>query len=216
LGESPSYTLIIPEVLPSQVDLEEPSDALFPLLSRYQRQTRMDGKPAVIISLSFRAVEAGRAAPGPITVTVGGLRRRAVFEPVIIQVDPMPEITLEFEGPRIFREGEGAFFSVTLKNAAEILSLDWSLRPDSLLRQTGRRGDSFRFQWIPLASGAIELPAFTAEAVAPSGERKSVKLSGIVLDVLAREAQNVVESPSPGSGSSAGDSFIRNAFSLGL
>jgi len=142
---------------------------------------------------------------------VRGGKGRAVFEPVTVREAPgsrRPTLTLEFAEAES-RAGEASLLTVRALNARSIASLSWRLREDSLLARLP--GEEFRFSWIPLEAGGLELPAFTAEVVNEAGERETVTLSGVKRRVLAQEKQNPLQSGAGGSPGAA-ESFIENAF----
>jgi hypothetical protein len=198
------------------VSVETPAIPGLALLSLEETQSFAAGSPVVVIRMTFRALAPGTIAPEPLTVFVSGARRFAAFEPIVVQPGAAkPRITLQFEGGAadgVFHEGKAALFTLRVQDARKIISLDWQLREDSLLRQAAGQGESFRFEWIPLASGSLELPAFTAEVVTETGGRETARLSGVTRTVQARESADApAETDAPAG---AGQAFIRNAFGL--
>jgi hypothetical protein len=212
--ETPVYTLLIPKIYPVSVTLSPPAIPEFDLVSLEKTLVFAEGLPSTAIRLTLKARKTGVISPEPLAIAVNGVIESAFFTPVSIQADgasASPEITIHFEDT-VLRQGEGAFFTVRLWNVREVTGLDWDLRPDSLLREAGAGKGTFRFEWIPLAAGALELPGFTAEVVNTAGERETVRHFGEQRKVLAKEDKKRVNSGTEKN--NAEEAFIQNAFGL--
>jgi hypothetical protein len=212
ISETIVYTLIIPGALPQDVVFETPRIPGLALETMKKTAGAFEGNSAAIITLAYTPEQTGIVSPASFTITVRGAPQKVSAAPLTVYNDPaliIPSITLDFAPAQNIRAGERIFFTVQVHDAREMLSLEWALNPDSLVREVSREAFLARFEWIPLVSGIVALPHFNAQVITVTGERKTITLQDVTAAVVpAAKKTNSAEQGKK----SASDAFIENAF----
>jgi hypothetical protein len=219
MPEHIAYKLAIHGADAGEVAFNTPEAQGLVLLTTEKSNAVIDGETAAVICLTFRAEKAGAAMPPPLAVTVKGRQIDALFETVIIKENPAaarPSLRWKIEnaGPRIY-EGAKVFLTVSVHNAASVESFAWTLDADSMLREISRNEGgqdgvyAARFEWIPLASGVIGLPKFSARVKTFAGASETALLEGVTVRIEHAEHTGAVDSRKLRAEEQA---FLNNAF----
>jgi hypothetical protein len=201
------FEVVIPYTLPSQIDVsmpEEPENVVFKTLRKVESGESGGGTK---IELWFSFSKTGTYILSPLTVKIKNSRRQIPFMPVKIGINPKEQeplcIIVTENGMNknlTVAAGQTVKFRVCLQYAVQLVQFNWELPKDSIFVQ----GKTYEFteikqrekvvsdelipvsdfEWTPLVTGTIDFPKFNIQAIAYNGDKVTVKLPAIKVNVV--------------------------------
>ncbi len=201
------FEVIIPYTLPSQIDVsmpEEPENVVFKTLRKVESGESGGGTK---IELWFSFSKTGTYILSPLTVKIKNSRRQIPFMPVKIGINPKEQeplcIIVTENGMNknlTVAAGQTVKFRVCLQYAVQLVQFNWELPKDSLFVQ----GKVYEFteikqrekvvsddlipvsdfEWTPLVTGTMDFPKFNIQAIAYNGDKVTVKIPQIKVNVV--------------------------------
>ena len=201
------FEVIIPYTLPGQIDIsmpDEPENVQFKTLRKVEAGGTGGGTK---IELWFSFSKTGMYVFSPLTVKIKNSRRQISFMPVKIGINPKEQeplcviVTDSGANKNItVSAGQTVRFRVCLQYATQLVQFNWELPKDSIFTQTKvyefteiKQREKVvsdelipvsDFEWTPLVTGAINFPKFNIQAIAYNGDKTTVKIPQIKVNVL--------------------------------
>ena len=213
------FEVIIPYTLPSQIDVsmpEEPENVQFKTLRKVEAGGNGGGTK---IEIWFSFSKTGTYVISPLVVKIKNSRRQIAFMPVKIGINPKEQdpvcviVTDSGINKNItVAAGQSIKFRVCLQYAVQLVQFSWELPKDSLFVQ----GKTYEFtqikqrekvvtddlipvsdfEWTPLVTGTMDFPKFNIQAIAYNGDKVTVKIPAIKVNVVKARSKNSNETSS--------------------
>ena len=195
--------------------------------SRRMDYVSESGEHGTRLEYWFTFREKGSVMIPPLEISVDGRNYKIPFEKVYVYENPktvMPEMIIKFSnGKNISTEnknetveliaGESINFVVFIQYAVQVQQFSWTLPKDSLFREIQRfditkgvsRGSIFspeeipvaEFEWVPLASGEIGLPAIQMKVTTYAGRQTDMYMPECRIVVANAAVPSGVENEEP-------------------
>ncbi len=213
------FEVLIPYTKPGQIEItlpEEKDNIQFKTLRKVESGENGGGTK---IEMWFSFAKTGTYALTPLTVKIKNSRRQIPFTPVKIGINPKEQepLCLIITDSGINKNitvtaGQKIKFRICLQYAVQLLQFSWELPKDSLFTQT--RVYEFTeikqrekvvsdelipvsdFEWTPLLTGLMDFPKFNIQAVAYNGDKITVRLPQIKVNVVKGQKPADREKPS--------------------
>ncbi len=210
------FEVIIPYTLPGQIDItmpEEPENVQFKTLRKVESGEAGGGTK---IELWFSFSKTGLYVLSPLVVKIKNSRRQISFMPVTIGINPkeQPPICVIVTESGMNKNitvaaGQPLKFRLCLQYAVQLVQFSWELPKDSLFVQTKvyefteikQRekvvSDALipvsDFEWTPLVTGVMAFPTFNIQAITYNGDKVTVKVPQIKVNVVKARSKNNAE-----------------------
>ena len=201
------FEVVIPYTLPSQIDVsmpEEIENVQFKTLRKVEAGGNGGGTK---IEIWFSFSKTGTYIIPPLSMKIKNSRKQIAFMPVKIGINPKEQdpvcviVTDSGINKNItVTAGQSVKFRVCLQYAVQLVQFNWELPKDSIFVQ----GKTYEFteikqrekvvsdelipvsdfEWTPLVTGTIDFPKFNIQAIAYNGDKVTVKLPAIKVDVV--------------------------------
>ncbi len=213
------FEVIIPYTLPSQIDVsmpEEPENVQFKTLRKVEASENGGGTK---IEIWFSFSKTGTYIIQPLSIKIKNSRKQIAFMPVKIGINPKEQeplcvivTDLGINKNITVAAGQPVKFRVCLQYAVQLVQFNWELPKDSLFVQ----GKTYEFtqikqrekvvtddlipvsdfEWTPLVTGVMDFPKFNIQAIAYNGDKVTVKLPAIKVNVVKARGKNTNEESS--------------------
>ena len=207
------FEVIIPYTLPGQIDVSMPQEAenvQFKTLRKVESGER-GGGTKIELWLSF--AKTGTYVLSPLVVKIKNSRKQIAFMPVKIGINPKTQepvcIIVTDSGTNrnlTVAAGQTIRFRVCLQYAVQLVQFNWELPKDSLFSQTKvyefteiKQREKVvsdelipvsDFEWTPLVTGVMDFPRFNIQAIAYNGDKVTVKIPQIKVNVVKARSRN--------------------------
>lgn len=201
------FEVVIPYTLPSQIDVsmpEEIENVQFKTLRKLEAGGNGGGTK---IEIWFSFSKTGTYIIPPLSMKIKNSRKQIAFMPVKIGINPKEQdpvcviVTDSGINKNItVTAGQSVKFRVCLQYAVQLVQFNWELPKDSIFVQ----GKTYEFteikqrekvvsdelipvsdfEWTPLVTGTIDFPKFNIQAIAYNGDKVTVKLPAIKVNVV--------------------------------
>lgn len=201
------FEVVIPYTLPSQIDVsmpEEIENVQFKTLRKVEAGGNGGGTK---IEIWFSFSKTGTYIIPPLSMKIKNSRKQIAFMPVKIGINPKEQdpvcviVTDSGINKNItVTAGQSVKFRVCLQYAVQLVQFNWELPKDSIFVQ----GKTYEFteikqrekvvsdelipvsdfEWTPLVTGTIDFPKFNIQAIAYNGDKVTVKLPAIKVNVV--------------------------------
>ena len=201
------FEVVIPYTLPSQIDVsmpEEIENVQFKTLRKVEAGGNGGGTK---IEIWFSFSKTGTYIIPPLSMKIKNSRKQIAFMPVKIGINPKEQnpvcviVTDSGINKNItVMAGQAVKFRVCLQYAVQLVQFNWELPKDSIFVQ----GKTYEFteikqrekvvsdelipvsdfEWTPLVTGTIDFPKFNIQAIAYNGDKVTVKLPAIKVNVV--------------------------------
>ena len=201
------FEVVIPYTLPSQIDVsmpEEIENVQFKTLRKVEAGGNGGGTK---IEIWFSFAKTGTYIIPPLSMKIKNSRKQIAFMPVKIGINPKEQdpvcviVTDSGINKNItVTAGQSVKFRVCLQYAVQLVQFNWELPKDSIFVQ----GKTYEFteikqrekvvsdelipvsdfEWTPLVTGTIDFPKFNIQAIAYNGDKVTVKLPAIKVNVV--------------------------------
>ena len=201
------FEVVIPYTLPSQIDVsmpEEIENVQFKTLRKVEAGGNGGGTK---IEIWFSFSQTGTYIIPPLSMKIKNSRKQIAFMPVKIGINPKEQdpvcviVTDSGINKNItVTAGQSVKFRVCLQYAVQLVQFNWELPKDSIFVQ----GKTYEFteikqrekvvsdelipvsdfEWTPLVTGTIDFPKFNIQAIAYNGDKVTVKLPAIKVNVV--------------------------------
>lgn len=201
------FEVVIPYTLPSQIDVsmpEEIENVQFKTLRKVEAGGNGGGTK---IEIWFSFSKTGTYIIPPLSMKIKNSRKQIAFMPVKIGINPKEQdpvcviVTDSGINKNItVTAGQSVKFRVCLQYAVQLVQFNWELPKDSIFAQ----GKTYEFteikqrekvvsdelipvsdfEWTPLVTGTIDFPKFNIQAIAYNGDKVTVKLPAIKVNVV--------------------------------
>ena len=201
------FEVVIPYTLPSQIDVsmpEEIENVQFKTLRKVEAGGNGGGTK---IEIWFSFSKTGTYIIPPLSMKIKNSRKQIAFMPVKIGINPKEQdpvcviVTDSGINKNItVTAGQAVKFRVCLQYAVQLVQFNWELPKDSIFVQ----GKTYEFteikqrekvvsdelipvsdfEWTPLVTGTIDFPKFNIQAIAYNGDKVTVKLPAIKVNVV--------------------------------
>ena len=201
------FEVVIPCTLPSQIDVsmpEEIENVQFKTLRKVEAGGNGGGTK---IEIWFSFSKTGTYIIPPLSMKIKNSRKQIAFMPVKIGINPKEQdpvcviVTDSGINKNItVTAGQSVKFRVCLQYAVQLVQFNWELPKDSIFVQ----GKTYEFteikqrekvvsdelipvsdfEWTPLVTGTIDFPKFNIQAIAYNGDKVTVKLPAIKVNVV--------------------------------
>lgn len=201
------FEVVIPYTLPSQIDVsmpEEIENVQFKTLRKVEAGGNGGGTK---IEIWFSFLKTGTYIIPPLSMKIKNSRKQIAFMPVKIGINPKEQdpvcviVTDSGINKNItVTAGQSVKFRVCLQYAVQLVQFNWELPKDSIFVQ----GKTYEFteikqrekvvsdelipvsdfEWTPLVTGTIDFPKFNIQAIAYNGDKVTVKLPAIKVNVV--------------------------------
>ena len=202
------FEVVIPYTAPGKIEVsmpEEINDVTFKTL----RKVEKDG--GTKIEMWFTFAKTGTYSLKPLVVSIKGSRKQISFDSVTIGINPKEQVpvcvivTDKGQNKNLsVTVGQPIRFKLCLKYASQLVQFSWDLPKDSLFKQeTVYEFTEIKqrqkvvseelipvsdFEWTPLVPGLMHFPSFTISAIAYNGDKVSVKIPDIQVEVLEKKS----------------------------
>ena len=201
------FEVIIPYTSPGQIDVsmpEEPENVQIKTLRKVEAAGN-GGGTKIELWISFS--KTGMYFFSPLEVKIKNSRKQIAFMPVKIGINPKEQepvcVIVTDSGMNknvTVAAGQTLKFRICLKYAVQLVQFSWELPKDSLFVQ----GKTYEFteikqrekivtddlipvsdfEWTPLVTGVMDFPEFNIQAIAYNGDKVTVKLPAIKVNVV--------------------------------
>ena len=207
------FEVVIPYTLPSQIDVSMPEEAENVQFKTLRKVEAGGNGGGTKIEIWFSFSKTGTYIISPLVVKIKNSRRQIAFMPVKIGINPKEQdpLCLIVTDSGINKNitvaaGQSVKFRVCLQYAVQLVGFTWELPKDSLFVQ-GKTYDFTEikqreknvsdelipvsdFEWTPLVTGTMDFPKFNIQAIAYNGDKVTVKIPAIKVNVVKARGKN--------------------------
>ena len=219
------FEVIIPYTMPGQIDVSMPQEVENVQFKTLRKVESGEAGGGTKIELWFSFSKTGLYALSPLVVKIKNSRRQIPFMPVKIGINPkeQPPLCVVVTDSGMNKNitvgaGQKVRFRICLQYAVQLVQFSWELTKDYLFTQT--KAYEFTeikqrekvvsdelipvsdFEWTPLVTGAMEFPKFNIQAIAYNGDKVTVRVPQIKVNVVKARSAN----------SDKNDSYFAQAF----
>lgn len=201
------FEVIIPYTLPSQIDVSMPEEIENVQFKTLRKVEAGENGGGTKIEIWFSFSKTGTYIIPPLAMKIKNSRRQIPFMPVKIGINPKEQeplcviVTDSGMNKNIsLAVGQTVKFRLCLKYAVQLVQFNWELPKDSIFVQ----GKTYEFteikqrqkvvtddlipvsdfEWTPLVTGVMDFPKFNIQAIAYNGDKVTVKIPSIKVNVV--------------------------------
>lgn len=207
------FEVIIPYTTPGQIEVSMPQEPENVQIKTLRKVEAAGNGGSTKIELWISFAKTGMYFFSPLEVKIKNSRKQIAFMPVRIGINPKEQepvcVILTDSGMNkniSLAAGQTVKFRLCLKYAVQLVQFSWELPKDSIFVQ----GKTYEFteikqrekivsddlipvsdfEWTPLVTGVMDFPEFHIQAIAYNGDKVTVKLPSIKINVVKSRGKN--------------------------
>ena len=198
---------MIPYTQPGQIEVSMPQENQNVNFKTLRKVETGESGGGTKIEIWFSFEKTGSYLLPPLVVKIKNSRKQISFSPITIGINPKEQIPVcsivtdyGINKNISIAAGETVKFKLCLQYAVQLVQFNWDIPKDSIFAQTKtyefteikqrekKVSDELipvsDFEWTPLVSGNMEFPKFNIQAIAYNGDKVTVRVPPIKVNVL--------------------------------